>query len=321
MIFNLLKSFFQTAISNLWLKLISVFIAVVIWSMVQGEEIVESNRRVKVNISVGRGYGVKGPTFRYIEAKLRAPRYLLSEVEARSLEANLFIPSGQTGEIESPFDRSWIVGLDPRIKLTVRETHVSVFVDELSEKTVQVRDTMRGAPMKGFFVQDVTIVPEFVKISGLKAELALTKEVFTEAVDISGLAKKESSFLVNVLPGDGLDIIPLPEQVTVKVRLADTRINRSFSDLALSVIGLQSGFQVMRKKVKISLQGTKESLNAIEGKDLQVFVDLSNAKAGLSNYDVRVKIPPDTVLVGVEPSQVQVKVDKSEVSPDTGVKP
>ncbi len=65
---------------NFFYKLAAIVLAMIVWGIVQGEEVVEFNRRIKVSIQVGDGFAIKGKPYRFVEATLRGPRVLLGEI-------------------------------------------------------------------------------------------------------------------------------------------------------------------------------------------------------------------------------------------------
>lgn len=304
MIKNALKIIF----SNFRYKVIAVLAALMIWGYVQGEEIVEYNRRIRVNISLARGFALKGPATRYVDATLRGPRFLLGETESKSLEATHYIPSGQTGTIETPFDNNWIHGLDPRIKVTVHNRIMKVFVDEMAEKTLTVREVLKGAPKPGFFIEEVIITPNSVKIEGLKYDLSNISEILTEPVDVSGISDSKTVTSRLAFPEDS-GFKTDSEEVSVQIKLGDRRLNKNYPNVAIGVVGKDSGYRLSPSEVSVVLQGTQEALDKINRSDLTVFVDIENEKPGRVEKEVRIKIPPDVVLIAIDPPKVSVKIE------------
>jgi YbbR domain-containing protein len=305
---EMIKTALRTLFSNFWYKVISLIAALMIWGYVQGEEIVEYNRRIMVTISVGRGYSVRGSSVRSVDATLRGPRFLLGETESKSLEASLFIPSGQTGNIETAFDRAWIPSLDLRIKISVRDPYMTIFVDELVEKSIGIREVLKGAPKPGFFIEEVSITPNTLKVEGLKADLQNLSEVFTEPVDVTGISESKTIDALLSLPPE-MNIKTATEQVRVLVKLGDRRLNKNYPNVAIGVAGKESGYRISPSEVSVVLQGTQEALDKVQRSDLTVFVDLDGEKPGKVEKEVKIKIPPDVVLISIEPPRVSVRIE------------
>src|SRR3954469_4710398 len=131
---------FSGVFRNIQYKLSAVILACLFWYIVQGEEILEINRRIVVNIRVPDGYMIKGTETRIKDATLRGSRVLLGDFPDKPLAAMLRIPEGKTGQLRYRIDKEYIKNWDNRIKLTVHDPYISVFVDEQMSKKVPVRE-------------------------------------------------------------------------------------------------------------------------------------------------------------------------------------
>lgn len=301
------KKAVQFIFKNFWYKLGSLALAIFVWGIVQGEEVVERNRRIKITISVANGYAVRGEPVRYLDATLRGPRVLLGEMNSDYLEAKVYIAAGDTGNIEIPFERRFIKDLDHRIKLTMRDSYINVFVDERISRDVDIREVLVGAPAEGFFIERVVISPPRIKVTGIKADVLRMDEIPTEPIDISKL-NQSKSFEVGLVSG-ALDPKALEtDRVRVKVQLGDSKINKRFSAIPIEVVGSEYAAEVRPTNVSIVIQGTPGVLSFVNREDLRAFVELTNMGPGRYEREIQVKIPPDTVLIETSPAKGMVEV-------------
>ena len=91
--------FFAWIFRNFQYKIAALILAFLFWYIVQGEEILEINRRIAVNIKVPDGYIIKGPEVRFKDATLRGSRVLLADFSTRPLEATIKVQDGKTGQV------------------------------------------------------------------------------------------------------------------------------------------------------------------------------------------------------------------------------
>ena len=82
----------NSLLRNFWYKVWALVLACLFWYIVQGEEILEINRRIVVNIKVPEGQLIKGPDTLILDATLRGSRVLLGDLSTRPLEATIRIP-------------------------------------------------------------------------------------------------------------------------------------------------------------------------------------------------------------------------------------
>lgn len=308
---NFLRLLLNYLFRNFFYKISSLLLALLIWGIVQGEEVLELNRRIKVNISVANGYAIKGKPYRYIDATLRGPRVLVGELANQPIEAKIFIPSGETGNLEVPFDKRYIKDWDSRIKLTLRDTYLNVFVDEKITRKVPVREVLRGTLPEGYLIEKVIITPSTVEITGLRSELKEIEEIATEPIDITDL--KQSKSIQASLMADELSLEERSaDTVKVQIQIGDSKINKRFNHILVEAVGSEYLLKVRPRYVSIVIQGTPGVLSFVTREDLRAFVEVANLSPGTYERNIQVKIPPDTVLIETFPQKGSVEILNSK---------
>ncbi len=302
-----MKKFFQLLFKNLPYKLGSLFIAVIIWGIVQGQEQLEIDRKMTVNIAVADGYLIRGESIRRKDVTISGPRVLVSDYASRPLEAYVRIPRGAVGNIRVRIGREYLRDWSDRIKLTVHDAYITVFVDEKSTRNMPVREVLQGTPSEGYFIEKVTINPPEVQVVGLKSEIKKTKEVVTETIDISGI--KESRTVEVNLKGQGLTTHEFGvDTVSVMLQVGDSRVNRKFENVPVEIVGTDYLTSVRPKFVTIEIQGTPNVLKFVKTSDFRAFVEARGLSPGRHERAVQVKIPPETVLIETTPEKAILEV-------------
>lgn len=293
--------------NNFWYKFTSVLIAVIIWSVVQGEEIVEINRRLPINVVVPEGYMIRGENVRVKDITLRFPRFIQTEISNRTLEATITIPKGKIGEHRFRIDKEYIKNWDARVKLTVHDPYVVVHVDESMAKEVPVREVLQGAPAEGFNIEKADIKPSTITVTGLKAEIQKLTEVITEVIDISGIRESKTVTAGIVTPGVSNREVSA-DKVEVQLKVGEGKVNRRFDGVPINIQGNEYLTSVRPKMVSVVIQASSKVLSGIESSDLEAFVELRGMVPGQYSKAVQIKIPPETVLVETSPSSVKIEV-------------
>ncbi len=293
---------------NLPYKLSAVVLACLFWYIVQGEEILEINRRIAVNIKVPEGFLLKGPEIRFKDATLRGSRVLLADFSTRPLEATLKIQEGKSGQLRFRIDKEYIKGWDNRIKLTVHDPYLTVFVDEKMNKKVLVKEFLKGAPSDGYNIEKISIKPNTVTITGLKSDIAKIEEVQTEPIDISDLQGSktfEAKLVAKDIPESGLSI----DKVSVSLLVGEKKVNKRFGSVPVEVVGSEFLTAVKPRYVSIVIQGTPGVLNFVKRSDLEAFVEARELEPGKKHSRaIQVKIPPETVLIETFPQTATVEI-------------
>ncbi len=293
---------------NFWYKLASIILAVVIWSIVQGEEIVEINQRIRMEVSVGPNYLVKGGSYHFIDAQVKGPRVLVGEGNLKPIEARYLVNPGEVGRLEIPFDTKYIKGgWDNRIKIFLRNPYFSVIVDEKATRSIPVREILRGTPNEGYIIEKTTVSPQNIKVTWLKSELKNLTEIVTEPIDVTDLQKTktiEALLIPKDIPDEALET----NIVKVHLSLGEVRINRTYKKVVVELANHSGTASISPSTITMTLQGKTSSFDAADGNGPSAFVDLANLSSGTFVRPVLVKIPKDTALIEIKPDKVRVEL-------------
>lgn len=298
----------QPVLRNFQYKLSALILACLFWYIVQGEEILEINRRIAVTIKVPKGYMIKGPETRFKDATLRGSRVLLGDFSTKPLSATLEIPDGTVGQKRFRIDKEYIKGWDNRIKLTVHDPYLTIFVDQEETKKVPVREFLKGVPADGYIIEKSIIKPNTVQITGLKSEIGKIEEILTEPIDVDNLSATksfEARLVSKDLPKTSLSV----DKVTVNLMVGEKKINKRFGSVPVEVVGSDYLTAVKPRFVSIVIQGTPGVLSFVKRSDLEAFVEARELEPGKKHTRaVQVKIPPETVLIETFPQTATVEV-------------
>ena len=298
----------NSLLRNFWYKVWALVLACLFWYIVQGEEILEINRRIVVNIKVPEGQLIKGPDTLILDATLRGSRVLLGDFSTRPLEATIRIPEGKTGQIRYRIDREHIKNWDNRIKLTVHEPYITIYVDDKASKKVPVREFLKGVPAEGYIIEKSIIKPNMITITGPKSDLVKIEEVLTSPIDVSNLSTSKS-FETKIAAKDLPKLELSTDTVNVNLMLGEQKINKKFSSVPVVVVGSDHLTNVSPQMVSIVIQGTPGVLSFINRSELEAFIDARDLPPGKKyNRPIQVKIPPDTVLIETQPQTAAIEV-------------
>jgi len=307
-----MKYFFKVIFNNFQYKLFALILACLFWYIVQGEEILEINRRIIVNIKTPEGFTINGKSTVIKDATLRGPRGLLGDFSTKPLEATIQIPKvkkGRPSQLRYRVDKEHIQSWDSRIKLTVHDAYVNVTVDQLVTKKVFIKEYLKGVPAQGYMIERTLLKPNSIILSGPQVVLDKINDVSTEALDITGI-NQPKSFDVSLIPPAGLQEISLSTNTTnVSLQIGEEKINQEFSSVPVEVVGSDHVTQVTPQFVSIKIQGTPGILSFIKRTDLRAFVEARGLESG-RKYDreIQVKIPPDTVLIETTPENASLTI-------------
>lgn len=304
-------------LNNFWYKALSLFLALVVWVIIQGEQVLELNREIIVNLAVPDGYMIRGDTVRALAATIKGPRVMVMETP-RTLEARVKVPALKGKRYRVRIDGAAIRKINPRLALTIHNPYFYVYVDERATRTLPVRYVPHGTPADGHFIKKVILNPSHVKITGLKSDIQKIRDVVTEPVDVTRL-KQNQSIEVPILPPAGILPHNLSENTTVvTLQVGDSFINQRFGSIPIEIVGRSLITKLRPKYASIVIQGTPGTLKFVKKDDLKAFVEVRDLGVGRYEREIQVKIPQDTVLIESFPKKATVFImekdqDESEL--------
>ncbi|NIS59370.1 MAG: hypothetical protein GTO13_01285 [Proteobacteria bacterium] len=182
-----MKGFFT---KNLPLKLISIFLAVILWYFVVSEKGGETALSIPVDFrNIPPSLIIIKNPVESISIRIRGPVTLLRGLSPRGIRAIIDLSNAKLGIAEFVINREQITV--PRgVRVTmVSPASVMLRFERLIRKTLPVEAILVGKPFEGLKITEVWVDPPAIEIVGAQNELTGLKKIFTEEIDISGLKK------------------------------------------------------------------------------------------------------------------------------------
>ena len=133
------------------------------------------------------------------------------------------------------------------------------------------------------------------------------RHINTEPVNIAGIQENVSIEAALIAPGPASTILSI-ETATVLFQVGDSKVNKRFGSIPVEVEGSEFQTKMKPRYVTIVIQGTASTLNFVTHRDLKAFVDARGLAPGRYEQDIKVKIPPSTVLIETFPEKGTVTI-------------
>src|SRR5947209_1578461 len=208
--------------SNLPLKILSVFLAFVVWFAVSAprrEPVSERAFAAPVSlVRMPRDLAITTPVPDTVSVRLRGRVSDLRSLSSQNLEVTLDVSWVTPGEAVITLSPQ-AMSVPPQIDVVAMEpTKLRFHVEALRQKVVPIRAFLVGQPPPGFNTGDPTLVPDHALISGPASQIRNVTEVATERIIMTG---RTETFLQNVTVVSDSSLIriiePLTTQATVPV--------------------------------------------------------------------------------------------------------
>jgi len=311
-----LKSKYFTA--NLSLKLVSLFLAVVIWLYASGEERVEVTRKIPIRFEPpSSAMTVLDSSLKSIKVTMRVPRNLLSIVSSSDLKAYHKIKGADTaGEYAFMVSRKDFKLPPGNIQITKMEPEVvHVVLDELITVKLTISPNFSGEPAIGYGIdeENIKLDPNAAMIEGPKSKLELMSSVLTEPIDLVGRTRSFWKKVGLMLDPDIKSVIT-SFSVSLYVPMKEEFSDIDIPDIKISILSPQDKLYKVTldpTTVTVSLKGPLASLDGLEAGAILAYVDIAGLKKGKHSLPLKTKLPSGVSLKG-EPPLIGVKIEEVE---------
>ncbi len=292
--------------ANFTYKLIAVLLAIIFWYIVQSEQVLEVNRKMRVQLIAPEGFVVKGGNIQYKDATLRGPRALLNHFSMEPIQAHVKLFTDKPQTVRVRIDKEYIRGWNDRIKITIYDAYISVFVDKKMEKELPIKQNFTGIPRDGYIIEKTIIIPDKVLVSAAASDLQRVDAISTEPIDINNISESKSFDSTYLLTDQTLKVST--KKVQVNVLVGEKKVNKSFANVMIDVDNTNFSFKIRPTRVSVVIQGSPSKLGSIRDGEIRAFLNINDLAAGIYEQKIQVKIPQDTVLIETNPENAIVEI-------------
>ncbi len=234
--------------NNRALKLVALAIAIVLWLYVGIEQDPISQRTYNVPITVENLSADKVATVskERVNVKVMGRETRLDGITSEDFKAYVDLSDAKTGDSEAEVHVSlpnevYFAKLDP--------SHVNVYVEQREGETMNVDIVRTGMLPDGIAIEDMSVEPQNVFVSGNEDALAMVAKVgvAVELDDVYSDSKKDVPVQLYDYEGNIIEPGELkvyPEQVTLNIKVNEADIQKSVPIQAELVGSLSEGVQV-----------------------------------------------------------------------------
>lgn len=294
--------------NNGLLKVASLAFAGLLWFFVQGEQTLVLQKALEVTIKPPAGFVVRGDAqvTRYVT--LQGPRAWMGELEDTELTTEIEFHEARAKTYDIQLTRKYLPTVDKRIRVQFQNPSIFVDLDRLERARVPVKEFLKGSPAEDYFVKSIKLEPMTIEVAGPRRDVRQISSLSTEPINIENLQQSRSFSKMQVVANSPYVSLE-PAWVNVAVQIEQREINKRFSAIPILTEGSQHQVRVRPAKVTLVIQAKPGVLSFVDaGSDLEAFVDVRELAPGRYEKEIRVKIPPETVLIETIPKMTTVEV-------------
>ena len=170
------------------LKFVSLVLAVILWYFVGGEDKIDKNVMVPIEIiNLPRDLAISNQFKKEIEVTVSGPRSLILEMANRAVTRQVDLSTATPGTMVIENDSKHIPVLRGITVQRVQPSSIILSLDKLIQKQFPVEARTTGRVPHGYYLKSLKTEPEIITITGPHTTLSQVDHLFTKAINLDGV--------------------------------------------------------------------------------------------------------------------------------------
>ena len=303
---------------NWVLKLVSLFFALFLWYFVVGEDKVDMNVTLPVEIvNLPRDLIISNQFKKQIEVTISGQRSLIRGMTEQHISRSIDLSKATPGTIVIQNDPDSISLPRGLSILRVQPPTLTLLLDRLIQKELPIKPILVGKVHKDFRLDSVTVDPLTLKISGPQAILDPEENLRTLPIVINGLNESTVKQVSLALKHEISDLIGEPV-VAVRLNLSALKKEMKFTDIPIDFEhdkGKQTEMIYRLSPPTVSIkaeipQGMIRKPNGLKSL-FQAKIRPETLQPGSLKLKVLVEAPSQIKIISVSPDTVTLKISET----------
>jgi YbbR domain-containing protein len=303
---------------NWVLKLLSLLFALFLWYFVVGEDKVDMNVTLPVEIvNLPRELVISNQFKRQLEVTVSGQRSLIRGMAEQHISRTIDLSKAAPGTVviqNNPDSISLPRGLSI---LRVQPPTITLLLDRLIQKELPIKPILVGKVHKDFRLDSVTADPTTLEISGPQSILGHEQNLKTSSIDINGLDQSAVKQVSLALKSEIADLIGEPV-VDVRLNIVESIKEMEISALPIELdidAGRQTEtiYQLLPPTVSITAEIPQTMLRATNNiRNLfHAEVTPEALQPGNTKLEVLVESPAKVKILAIKPDTVTLKISET----------
>lgn len=292
---------------NLFLRLFSVGVAIVLWYFVNSESnltLVGFSAPIEIR-DLSKDKVVTSQSSRQAHVAVKGPSFLVSKLSAAPPGVRIRVPKDAESRYVAPLLKSEL-DLPPSVQIvSIEPSEVKFTFDKLAKKKVPVVVPRIGALGDSHIVREVNISPSEIEIAGPEGELVGVTSIETYPLDFR-TATNDFTRILNIrVPGSHIEAEE--NQVSVSVDIDLVILERQVPAVPVEIRGDGNAarWKTNPPTVVVEVSGARELIKALQSSAVKAYVDADDLTEG-KTVSVKVDVPTGTHVTKTEPSQIKI---------------
>lgn len=310
---TLIQRFAGWLIHNPAYKMTAFTLSLFAWLYVQGHEVVGERQNIDVSWELPDGLVTIQPPPSTISATVNGTLSAVRMTGKRGLHIYVDLRKSRVGVVIVDLSAEQVDGLTNSVSLSdLSSTTVKLTLDEIAQRKVRVTPVTVGDVAPGFSIDQISISPSVVEVSGPNLIIGNLMNVDTYPIDVSGLQINQT-VRANLELGWGVSHDG--SEITATVSVTSIQEQRRIANVPVSVLDPKGRWVSSVRSVAVTLEGPSVSFDRLNTQPIQMVVHVPESieqgafSATLDGSDGRLQLinaPKGLRAVRVEPGIIPV---------------
>ncbi len=294
-------------VSKDWLlKFISLVLAIGLWYFVGGEDRVDKNVMIPIEIiNLPRDLVISNQFKKEIEVTVSGPRSLILEMSNKAITRQVDLSSATPGTMVIENDNDHIPVPRGITVQRVQPSSIILSLDKLIQKQFPISARTIGKVADGYYVKSLKMDPDVITIAGPFTVLSQFNELYTKAINLDGMKQSIQLQVPLELEPAIVDLIG-ETSVTAEISIGLETVARTLDDMPVHVVIDGVKRDVKPETVKVTANFPRMLLeNKVDPKNL-IMVTAIQQKG---DEELKVKVVPR--------ADVELPIEILSIIPDT----
>ena len=304
---------------NWVLKLLSLLFAMFLWYFVVGEDKVDMNVTIPVEIvNLPRDLVISNQFKKQLEVTISGQRSLIQGLPEQHISRSVDLSNVSPGTVviqHQPDSISLPRGLNI---LRIQPPTLTLLLDRLIQKKLDIKPILFGKVHKDYMLGSVVPDPPTLEISGPQAILGKEKILETNPIDINGLDQSTVKQIPLDLQPEIADLIGEPI-VAVRINILELKKEMKLTGIPVEfdltdIKETETIYQLKPPTVTVTIEIPQRMIK--KSSDLktlfQAKIKPEILKGGSLKFKVQVDAPPQIKILSVSPDTVTLEIDKTK---------
>jgi len=170
------------------LKFVSLVLAIILWYFVGGEDKIDKNVMVPIEIiNLPRDLAISNQFKKEIEVTVSGPRSLILEMANRAVTRQVDLLTATPGTMVIENDAKHIPVLRGIPVQRIQPSSIILSLDKLIQKQFPVEARTTGRVAHGYYLKSLKTEPEVITITGPHTTLSQVDHFFTKVINLDGV--------------------------------------------------------------------------------------------------------------------------------------